>query len=428
MVDSNNTSGLFPNQTNGVVAIYTLNTPTDQSQNLALSYDNGYTFEKYTGNPVLSIGSTQFRDPKVIWYAPTQQWVMVIAYAQEFAVGIFTSPDLLNWTATSNFSHHGLLGLQWECPNLVEMPVENSSETMWLMLVSINPGAPLGGSISQYYPGTFNGTHFTAVDKVARIADFGKDNYAGQFFYGIPGSEPQISIAWASNWQYTQFVPTGPLEGYRSAMSAPRVNYLSNATRIGYVLVSEPYNTPLLTAGEALASNPDLGNGTLLVDFSSLESKTIYFELNITNIPRINTTGTANFTFLSSATTESLSGGYYLTNPRDYVFWLDRRLSSRLFDTDPFFTDKFSTNILPYNTDLTGEEVRGEFRLSGILDRTIFECFLQGGEQSATLTLFPEQPLDVLVVRTGGLNEGVEVSVGVWGVEGTWEEEEEEES
>ena len=36
---------------------------------------------------------------------------------------------------------------------------------------------------------------------VEMIADFSKDNYAGQFFYGIPGDQKQVSVAWASNWQ-----------------------------------------------------------------------------------------------------------------------------------------------------------------------------------------------------------------------------------
>lgn len=116
--------------------------------------------------------SSQFRDPKVIWYE--DHWVMVLAYAQEFAIGFFTSPNLKEWTATSNFSYHGLLGLQYECPNLVEMPVKGTDETMWVLQISINPGAPLGGSIAEYFPGSFNGTHFEAVDGVARIADFGK--------------------------------------------------------------------------------------------------------------------------------------------------------------------------------------------------------------------------------------------------------------
>jgi beta-fructofuranosidase len=412
VVDPDNTSGFFPDQDNGVVAIYTLNSPNDQSQNLAISYDNGYTFDKYEGNPVLTIGSTQFRDPKVIWYAPTQKWVMVLAYAQEFTVGIFTSDNLIEWTATSNFSYHGLLGFQWECPNMIEIPMEGSEETMWIMAISINPGAPLGGSITQYAPGQFNGTHFNAVDSTARIADFGKDNYAGQWFYGIPGDQPQISMAWASNWQYSQTVPSGNLEGWRSAMSLPRKNYLKNVTRTGYALVSQPYDISPVVSSDPLETNDNLGNGTVTVDFSDLESKTIYFELNITNIPAVNATGTANFTFSSSATSESLSGGQFLFG--DNPFWLDRGLL-RGFDENPFYTDKFSTNVL-YNPDTSA------FSMSGVLDRSVFEVFLQGGEQSATITVWPEEPLDTMVLSTADLNADVSVSVSVWGLDSAWEQ------
>lgn len=81
VVDVNNTSGFFPNQTNGVIAMYTLNTRTEQTQDIAYSMDGGYTFELYAQNPVISIGSSQFRDPKVVWYE--DHWVMVISYVRE---------------------------------------------------------------------------------------------------------------------------------------------------------------------------------------------------------------------------------------------------------------------------------------------------------------------------------------------------------
>jgi len=342
VVDVNNTSGFFPNQTNGVVAIYTLaeypnNQAGPQQQAIAYSYDSGYTFIPYEGNPVIASTATHFRDPKVVWYE--DHWVLVVAYAQEFAVGIFTSPDLKNWTHVSNFSYHGLLGAQWECPNMVEMPVEGSDETMWLLYISINPGAPMGGSIGQYYPGHFNGTHFEAVDSVARIADFGKDNYAGQFFYGTPPGEA-VSIAWASNWQYTSITPTGPREGWRSTMSLPRRNYLANITRnIGWTLVSLPYDmSPVM--GESISSNETLGNGTVFVDFSGVKSNAVYFEVNATGINPMRLTGssTLNFTFRSPVTNEYLRGGVFFGG--DSTTWLDR--SGVCGFDNVLFTDKFS--------------------------------------------------------------------------------------
>lgn len=143
-----------------------------QQQAIAYSYDGGFSFIPYAGNPVIPSTSSQFRDPKVIWYE--DHWVLVLAYAQEFTVGMFTSSDLKNWTHASNFSYHGLLGLQYECPNLVEVPINGTNETMFVLAISINPGAPLGGSITEYFIGDFNGTHFESMDGAARLTDFGK--------------------------------------------------------------------------------------------------------------------------------------------------------------------------------------------------------------------------------------------------------------
>ncbi|KAK7473235.1 Invertase [Stygiomarasmius scandens] len=406
VVDVNNTSGFFPDQDNGVVAIYTLNTPTKQIQEISYSVDGGYTFTAFEGNPVIDSNSTQFRDPKVIWFE--DHWVMVVAFSQDFVVGIYTSPDLKTWTHASNFSHHGLLGLQYECPNLVEIPVNGTDEMMYLLTISINPGAPLGGSITEYFPGFFNGTHFTPVDNAARIADFAKDNYAGQFFYGVPFGEA-VSIAWASNWQYTQVAPTAS-EGWRSAMSLPRRNFLTNITRLGWDLVSEPYNlSPIL--GRQLALNDSLLNTTLSVDYSDVESNAIYFEASVTGLPAvasIPTTAFLNFTFSNLNTNESLSGGYQFG--ADNPFFLDRG-KTRGFD-NPYFTDKFSVSQIL--------DPSGTWSISGLIDRSIFEVFLDRGTFSGTATFFPTEPLSMFAIGTGDMPQGAKVAVAVYAVESVW--------
>ncbi|TGO84132.1 hypothetical protein BPOR_0545g00040 [Botrytis porri] len=409
VVDANNTSGFFPNQTNGVVALYTLNTPQSETQNLAYSFDGGYTFEKYAQNPVIPSTSTQFRDPQVTWFE--DHWVMVVAYAQAFEIGIFTSPDLKDWTATSNFSHHGLLGLQYECPNLVRMPVANGTgdENMYLLAISINPGAPLGGSTTQYFPGTFNGTHFTSLDSAARLTDFAKDNYAGQFFSGIPADEDPIFLAWSSNWQYAQQVPTGELEGWRSAMSLPRRTHLANVKRTGWTLVQYPYDmTPLYNASKPLASSDNLENGSLIANYSSVPSGAIYISCKISNDNIAQ--GTLNFTFSSSSTRESISGGMNLGG--DPTFWLSRRNLNGFAETNPFFSDRFSVD----NT--INDE--GTLQLDVVIDRSILEVFVDAGRSSGTITFFPEGILDTVEVTAAGLNEGVIVDAKIWGLEGGW--------
>ena len=371
--------------------------------------------------------STQFRDPKVLWYAPTKSWVAVISYAQEYTIGIFTSPDLRNWTHASNFTHHGFLGLQYECPNLIAIPmISNASipepyaasniaqtpEQMYILQISINPGAPRGGSISQYFPGTFNGTHFTTVDDATRFTDFGKDNYAGQFFYNIPASQPQISMIWASNWDYAQNVPTGQLEDFRSSMGLPRINVLANTTRAPYTLITYPYDlAPLRTTSFSATNSTNLLNSSLYYDYSRLDSRALSFSINITGINPVNATGTANFTFLSSTTGEYVRGGFFLGG--DTPFWIDRGHTGCFTDYNPFFTDKFSTNSLIDPDTLT-------FRLFGVIDRSILEVFLDNGALSATSTFFPDGELDTVILATADLSDGIGVSAEIFGLESAW--------
>ncbi|KAJ8065396.1 hypothetical protein OCU04_006084 [Sclerotinia nivalis] len=412
IIDVNNTSGFFPSQTNGVVAIYTLNTPESQTQNIAYSFDGGYTFEKYAENPVIPSTSTQFRDPQVTWFE--DHWVMVVAYSRAFEIGIFTSPDLKEWTATSNFSHHGLLGLQYECPNLIPIPLAggNGDENFHLLVISINPGGPLGGSTTQYFPGTFNGTHFTPLDSAARLSDFAQDNYAGQFFNGIPADEDPVFLGWASNWEYGQLVPTGELEGWRSAMSLPRRTHLANVTGTGWTLISLPYDlTPLYNETAPLASSEIIGSGSLIANYSSIPSGAIYVSCKVTSSSNNALgQGTLNFTFSSSTTRESVSGGIFIGG--DAPVWLSRRNFKGFAETNPFFADRFSI------ANTMNDE--GTFQFDIVIDRSILEVFVDGGRSSGTITFYPEGILDTVEVRAGGLAEGVVVEAKIYGLDDAW--------
>lgn len=343
-------------------------------------------------------------------------WVMTIAYPVDFDIAIYTSPDLIHWEEVSRFSHAGLIGLQYEVPNLVRMPVVNSSsanfdiiDEVWLMVISINPGAPLGGSITEYFPGTFNGTHFEAFDMATRIEDFGKDNYAGGYFYYAEDKEGELPvfIGWASNWQYTQVVPTGA-EGWRSAMTVPRTTYLvDDALRLGWKLIEQPYDLSPVS-GDELCATDDLGNDTIAIDYSDVTSGAIYWEVNCTNIPSGGVSGssTLNFTFMSPLTGEYVATGFYFGG--DYHYWVDRGHTNGFENV--FFTDKFSTNSL-YD---------GKWSVRGIIDRSIIEVFLNGGVESATNTFFATQPLSLMIVSATDLPTGMEVSVKVTGLKSAW--------
>ena len=140
-----------------------------------------------------------------------------------------------------------------------------------------------------------------------------QDNYAGQFFYGVGGpNSDAVSIAWASNWQYTQLVPTGQ-EGWRSVMSLPRRQYIADIPRIGMTLYSEPYNLDTVR-GDDLINNASLSNGTIFTDYRDVESNSVILEIMISgyNASLVPGSSTVNFTFFSPTSGESLRGGYYL--------------------------------------------------------------------------------------------------------------------
>ncbi|MGP3921001.1 GH32 C-terminal domain-containing protein [Nonomuraea sp. 10N515B] len=168
VVDWNNTTGFGTAKNPPMVAIYTsaYKNGGKQAQSLAYSTDRGRTWTKYQGNPVIDIGSTNFRDPKVQWYAPTKSWLMTVSLSAEHKVRFYSSKNLKDWELLSEFGPAGATGGVWECPDLFPLAVDGDKNTIkWVLVVNINPGGIAGGSGAQYFIGDFDGKKFTAEDK-----------------------------------------------------------------------------------------------------------------------------------------------------------------------------------------------------------------------------------------------------------------------
>jgi fructan beta-fructosidase len=254
VVDWNNTSGLCkpPGKTSlrdrsCLVAIYTGHTPTKQVQNIAVSNDRGRTWTKYAGNPVLDIGYKDFRDPKVFWHTPSRRWVMVVSLSTEKKVRFYGSRDLKKWTALSDFGPAGVREGLWECPDLVELPVEGTPrQRKWVLIVNVNPGGPAGGSGVQYFVGSFDGRKFMSDHPPNKVlyADYGKDFYAAVTWSDLPKNNRgngsiwigPVWIGWMMNWEYAN---DDPSELWRGAMSLPRTLALKKFTD-GIRLVQRP--------------------------------------------------------------------------------------------------------------------------------------------------------------------------------------------
>ena len=219
VLDHANTSGFGKD---AVVAFYTSSKPTAwtdcQTQSIAVSTDGGYTFDKYEGNPVLGSDRRDFRDPKVFGYERGNHWVMILAAGQEMQ--IFSSDDLKNWKYRSSFGlTQGAHGGVWECPDLVELEVEGTDTRKWVLICNINPGGPFGGSATQYFVGSFDGSQFiNDYPGTTKWMDWGKDNYASVTWSNVPDGRC-IAIGWMSNWQYQNCLP---LRGYRGANTVAR--------------------------------------------------------------------------------------------------------------------------------------------------------------------------------------------------------------
>lgn len=173
VVDWNNTSGLGSSDNPPIVALYTYHNADMekqgridfQTQAMAYSLDKGRTWTKYADNPIIdNPGIKDFRDPKVMWHAASDKWVMVLA--QKDHIGFYSSDNLIDWQLESTFGEEiGSHGGVWECPELLYMPVEGSDEMRYVLLVSISPGGPNGGSATQYFVGDFDGKTFTLDDQ-----------------------------------------------------------------------------------------------------------------------------------------------------------------------------------------------------------------------------------------------------------------------
>ena len=223
VVDHNNTAGFGKD---AIIAFYTSHKglPDNhqrQQQCIAYSLDNGRTYTKYDGNPVVTPfdGLENFRDPKVFWYAPQNKWVMIVSADKNMR--FYESKDLKKWSYMSEWgAGYGPQPNQFECPDFFEMAVDgNAQHKKWVMIVNINPGFVYGGSGTMYFVGQFDGHKFTCdtAPNDVKWLDWGKDHYATVTYSNTPGRI--IAMPWMSNWQYANQVPT---KQYRSGNSIPR--------------------------------------------------------------------------------------------------------------------------------------------------------------------------------------------------------------
>ena len=370
VVDHNNTAGFGKG---AVVAFYTSAKATPwgdvQSQSMAYSLDNGKTFTKYEGNPILTSSEKDFRDPKVFWYAPGKHWVMILAVGQHME--IYSSVNLKEWKKESEFgAMQGAHGGVWECPDLVEIPVEGTREKKWVLICNLNPGGPFGGSAAQYFVGSFDGKKFVNESPTqTKWMDWGKDNYATVTWNNAPDGRC-IALGWMSNWQYANNVPT---RQYRSANTLARDLTLYREGQELY-LKSTPSSEVKKARGKKV-SIPSFKVSEKHEMVNLFEEKQGAYEVEIV----IQNAGASKIAFCLLNDKGEKVSMYYDLNRKQFV--MDRSESGKV----DFSKDFPAVTVAPVNVDK-------ELTLRLFVDRSSIEAFGEDGKFVMTNLVFPSQP------------------------------------
>lgn len=372
VVDKNNTAGFGKD---AIVGIYT-SAGRQQRQSIAWSNDRGRTFTKYEGNPVLSDPAHRdYRDPKVAWIG--DKWVMSLATGE--VITFYGSNDLKNWEKLSEFGRGiGSHAAVWECPDLLRM--EYNGEEKWVLLVSINPGGPNGGSVTQYFIGDFDGTEFHADPLPYPLwIDWGVDNYAGVTFGNVEGRH--VFMGWMSNWNYSNFVPT---RYFRNAMTLPRELSLKHngehlflasrpAAEVYAVRKQQTEPVDVKVKGNALL-------GGLLEEFDSA------YSIDMTLLPK----GDKEYGFrLCNSLNEFVE---FRFNPAEGTLTLDRSKSGKTDFSPRYITTPIVTPV---------PEARS-YELELFVDKHSTELFINDGDVVFTNCVFPNTPYDSIEFFSDG--------------------------
>lgn len=381
IVDSNNTSGFGKNGQTPLVAIFTQHdtiaersgSNTFQNQSLAYSIDNGKTWIKYEHNPVLkNPGLRDFRDPKVMWYQPGKKWIMTLATAKD--VTFYSSHDLKSWTKESEFGEgRGAHGGGWECPDLFTL--DDNGKERWVLIANLNPGAPNGGSGTQYFIGDFDGKTFSSDQKETKWLDYGPDDYAGITWSNT--AQRKIFMGWMSNWQYANQVPTTT---FRNAMTITRdlsIKHIGNDMFISSTPVTEMSaieDKSVVLKNIHIATPVDLtkkvGGFTLPCRLDINFHKTKNFKLLVSNVLG-----------------EELLIGY------------DK-------DNNQYFIDRTKSGKTDFQKDFPGKHVAPrlakdeKINMTLIFDVSSVELFADDGLSVMTELFFPNKPYDKISVRS----------------------------
>ena len=398
VVDKDNTAGFGAG---AIVAFYT-SASDRQVQSMAYSLDNGRTFKKYDRNPILTSTQRDFRDPKVFWYAPESKWVMIVSADKEMR--FYDSHNLKDWNYLSSFGEgYGVQPCQFECPDMVELPVDGDiNHKKWALIVNVNPGCYFGGSATQYFIGDFDGTKFICdnLPNVTKWLDWGKDHYATVCFSNT--GDRVVAVPWMSNWQYCNIVPT---RQFRSANALPRELGLYTQDNDIYLSAA-----PVAETKNLRKESKDVPSFTVDKDYhieSLLTDNEGAYELSLNIIA-----GKAEIMGFSLFNDKGEKVDIYLNLPEKKLV-MDRTKSGIVDfgkNSSPHEIeahDRRKTTSINYIDDFALAtwapiQKENEYKLDVFVDKCSVEIFLDGGKIAMTNLIFPTEPYNRMCFYSKG--------------------------
>lgn len=416
VVDKKNTAGFGKD---AIIAIYTNNSVNhDEVQCIAYSNDNGRTFTKYEGNPVLTPfdGLKDFRDPKVFWYEKDKCWFMIVSADKE--TRFYKSKNLKKWDYVSAFGKGlGQQPCQYECPDFFQLPVNGDEKNKkWVMTMNINPGCWFGGSATEYFVGDFDGKNFTCPDaNEVKWLDWGKDHYATVTFSNT-GSRV-LAITWMSNWQYANLTP---FKQNRGANGLPRE--LKLYEKNGKYYISEdvaPETLALRKSTKELGSQTVEGEKAFAGATSGMEGA---FEIEtdvtadangIAGIELYNNKRERTLIYIDmkegkvvmDRTESGLTDFGKQSVPHDIELAWDKqraaegKLPARIENSINYKNDFALATWAPLNLCQEGKKT---FHLDIFADKSSIELFVDGGRIAMTNLVFPVAPYENVKLYSQG--------------------------
>lgn len=340
--------------------------------------------------------------PKVFWFDPTGEWIMVAVYKDEKRIGFFGSSDLKEWKFLSDFEAEDSTAGKWNSAEFFELAVDGDQQkTRWVLVVNTEPEPDSGKFGPEYFTGDFDGQRFTidgSQNSLARV-DGGSDFFAPLTFSNVPNSDNRrIWLGWMNNWKYAENIPTKPWKG---AMSIPREVKLQTIDENIKLI-----QTPAVELRELRTNRQRFRDRRLTEESNFLRetglratSAALIADFEIGDLQKV------GFELRRGENEQTIVG--YDAN-KEQLF-IDRSRSDHK-DFDEAFNGNQRAPLKAKN---------GRIKLRIFLDRSSVEVFGNDGEAVITTQIFPSEKSEGMALYVRG-GEGQLLSLDIWQLQGIW--------